>query len=460
MSRTFFWGLVLFPLGLIGCGGQKGDPASPAPRNPEVRLVHPQKKDIVRTVGQPGFVEAYEQTSIYPKVNGYIEKWNVDIGDRVTKNQLLTTIFVPELVEEHRLKIASVALDEILVEQANRMVEVADGNWKASIAKVTQTKADVIRYQAEVDRWKSEVTRLASLVEQRVVDKQVLDESTRQLRSNESSRDAALAAVTVSESDRIAKAAELAKARVDVAASKARVVVSQAAEKRLSALVGYLKLTSPFEGIVVVRNANTGDFVQGTTGDQTATGMSPDLSTSKGAPIYVIARTDIVRVFVDIPEMDANFVTQGNDAEVWIQAFQDMKIPAKVTRTSWALNVKTRTLRAEIDLPNEGAKLLPGMYAYGYVKVKRPGVMVLPTTCIGKRGDLMVGFLLKDGKAVQTTLRLGVSDGGLQEVIGREENGISRPIQSSDTFLMGDMTELTDGIAVKVLEDEKGSKKE
>ncbi len=458
MNRFIAGGLILGSSLLQGCGGTKGDSATPAPRQPEVRTVRPEKRNIVRVVGQPGFVEAYEQSSIFAKITGFIEQWKVDIGDKVTKNQLLASIYVPELIEEHKLKQATVSLDEILVAQARKMVDVADGQWKAAIAKVQQAQSDVGRFQAEVDRWKSETTRLAALVEQRVVDKQVQDESIRQLKSNEASRDAARSAVLVADAERVAQAAALAKAQVDVQAAQARVVVSMAAEKRLAALVSYLKLNSPYEGIVVVRNANTGDFVQGTTGDQTASSMSPDQSSSKGSPVYVIARTDIVRIFVDIPEMDANFVQKGTEAEVRVQAFQDLKIPASVTRTSWALNVRTRTLRAEIDLPNEGARLLPGMYAYGYVKIKRPGVLVLPATCIAKRGENQVGYLLRDGKAVETVLRLGVSDGEYQEIVGREENGQSKPIEGPDPFLQGDMSELTDGVVVKVVDNAKSSK--
>ena len=52
--------------------------------------------------------------------------------------------------------------------------------------------------------------------------------------------------------------------------------------------------------------------------------------------------------------------------------YRDEPIPGTVTRTSWALNVKSRTLRAEIDLPNPGSQILPGMYAYAEVIVERP----------------------------------------------------------------------------------------
>ena len=54
-------------------------------------------------------------------------------------------------------------------------------------------------------------------------------------------------------------------------------------------------------------------------------------------------------------------------------------MPAKVTRTVVGTsNVKSRTLRAEIDMPNTGLRLLPGMYAYGKVIIERKGVRALP----------------------------------------------------------------------------------
>ena len=74
----------------------------------------------------------------------------------------------------------------------------------------------------------------------------------------------------------------------------------------------------------------------------------------------MVDRTDIVRIFVDIPEQDANYVHVGTKATVLAKGYRDQPIPGSVTRTSWALNVKSRTLRAEIDLPNPKQPALAG----------------------------------------------------------------------------------------------------
>ncbi|MCX7394964.1 MAG: efflux RND transporter periplasmic adaptor subunit [Planctomycetales bacterium] len=438
-----------FVFSMAGCG-KVTEHAQPSPTMPEVTLVKAETRNILRTMGQPGFVEAYEQTSIFSKIPGYIETWNVDIGDKVKKNQLLATLFVPELLEEHGFKQATVALDKVLIDQAKRSVDSADGTLQAATAKVVKAKADVGKFEADVVRWQSEVKRLTDLVAQRVVDKQILDESTRQLRSAESARDASLASVIVADSERIACQANLAKAKVDVLAAEATVKVAEADEKRLAALVGYISIPSPYDGIVVLRNANTGDFVQAATGDQTARLNSPDQSSSRGAPIFAIARTDIVRIFVDVPEADANFVNIGTKAEVRVQAFNDMRIDAQVTRTSWALNVRSRTLRAEIDLINPDTKLLPGMYAYGYVKIERNNVMAIPTACITKRGDLTVAYTFKDGNSVELGLKLGASDGVWHEVLSVKNNDTWETLTGEELFLKGDLDELDNNAPVKV----------
>ena len=78
---------------------------------PALEVIHPQLRDIVRFVGQPSFVQSYERTSIYPKLTAFIEKWNVDIGDKVKKGDVLADLFVPELRELLGTKKATVGYD-------------------------------------------------------------------------------------------------------------------------------------------------------------------------------------------------------------------------------------------------------------------------------------------------------------------------------------------------------------
>src|SRR4029077_17751642 len=108
---------------------------------PIVRLVTPPLRTIVRVVGQPGFVDTYEQTAIYPKMTAYIEKWIVDIGDKVKKNDVLPTLFVPELLENFKTKKADVEVARQMIDLALKMEDVASAEVDAAKANVTQAKA-------------------------------------------------------------------------------------------------------------------------------------------------------------------------------------------------------------------------------------------------------------------------------------------------------------------------------
>jgi multidrug efflux pump subunit AcrA (membrane-fusion protein) len=555
----------LAAVALVGCGHEAKTKYPSVTTPPTVRLIQPETRNLLRTVGQPSFIVSYERTSIYPKMTAYIEKWVADIGDKVKKDDVLATLFVPELVENYGTKKAVVKLDEERIELAKKRVEVAAADVKAARAEVVETKAILGKYDAEVERWQVEIDRLAREAARTVVAPQILLESKNELKSNLAARDAARATIAKSEAELLSAEATLAKAKVDVAVAEADLAVAQSEERRLKAWVGYLTLTAPFDGVVAARNANTFDFVLPSTGDPTAMPDAPHLSPSgAAAPIYVIDRTDIVRVFIDIPEGDADYVhgsdlrlmptlkdvrelpstgremvvlarvqdalhvrifdsdskavvdakeTEmsdknakdldglkavlqdawgaprvspldkdrilailaamfgrtrvpiGTKGSVLVRAYRDDPIEGYVTRTSWALNVKSRTLRAEIDLPNPGSALLPGMYAYAKVIIERPGARTLPLDALTYSGDRTFCWLYKDGRAVRAEVRTGVSDGDWIEVTNLQrttaagdENGWV-PVDGSEQVILGDLSILADGGAVEVASEGRSGTK-
>jgi multidrug efflux pump subunit AcrA (membrane-fusion protein) len=456
---------LLAVLWTSGCHHEEEARYTSVAEPPTVRLIQPQMRNIVRVVGQPSFIEAYERTSIYPKLAGYIEKWRVDIGDQVKKDQVLATLYIPELVEEHGTKGATVGLDRERVALAKEVVEVASADVKAAQARVEEAKAELDRYQAEVNRWDSEVRRLRREVERGVVDPQVLLESTDQLKSSTASKDAAKATIMRTESELLSREAALAKAKVDVRVAEADLKVAESEEKRVGALVGYMTLPAPFDGVIVARNANTFDFVLPATGDPSADPHVPHLSPGGGAaPVYVVDRTDIVRVFVDVPEQDANFIRIGSKASVLARAYRDQPIAGNVTRTSWALNSKSRTLRAEIDLKNPGGRLLPGMYADAKVIIERPDVWALPVAALVYVGETTFCWNYEDGRARRAEIRTGVSDGewievtGLQVPAAASEADQWTPIDGKEQVILGDLSILSDGGPVTLAQESEPTK--
>ena len=342
---------------------------------------------------------------------------------------------------------------------------MADADLKEARARLEEARSILAKYQAEVDRWDSEVKRLQREVDRGVVDPQILLESTNQWKSTVAARDAAKATIAKAEAELLSSEAVLAKAKVDVEVAQADLEVAISDAKRLEAWVGYITLSAPYDGVIVARNANTGDFVVPAAGDLTAMERAPYLSPG-GTPhrsTWSTAPTSSA-IFVDIPEQDANYVHIGTKATVLAQAYSDEPIPGTVTRTSWALNVKSRTLRAEIDLPNPGSQLLPGMYAYAKVIIERPGVRALPVSALTYSGEKTFCWTYQDGHAVRTEIRTGVSDGQWIEVTKfkrRAESNVDdswASVTGSEQVILGNLSILTDGTPVMAAPGSSGPK--
>jgi RND family efflux transporter MFP subunit len=445
------------------CAAMAGCSKSPPPKEaihvrPGVHLVKPERKTLLRTTGQPGFIEAYEQTSLYPKVSGYISAWKVDIGDKITKGQVLAVISVPELEAEYREKKAQAALDVVMIQVAEEMVAVATENVKTATAQIGEARAAIAKSQADIDRWESEVTRLGSLTDAKVINQQILSESRKQLKANIAARDAAQASVLAAQATEAARKADVSKARVDVEAARARAKVTAETVQKLAALVSYTEIHAPYDGIVLIRNVNEGDYVQPSTGDSSGLRSIQDKANSKGTPLYVVARTDIVRIFLDVPEMDANGVGPGSPATVRIQAVDNGEFHTTVTRTSWGLYAQTRTLRAEVDLKNPTGLILPNMYAYGQVEVKRPNVWALPIETVVEIGNQNCCYIYDNGKAFQTPVQTGINDGKWVEITRKRTKGNWVPIDGKEQVIEADLSGITDGQGVRVeTEQDKGS---
>jgi HlyD family secretion protein len=455
MNRNWL-ALLLIPG--LACGCSKPDPAPVAPisLDPAVKLVHAQYRTVKRTVEQPGVIGAYERTALYAKVSGFVAKWNVDIGDRVKKGATVVELTAPELVAQHQQMEAQVELDRALVVQSRKQHLVAQRNVSAAGELVAQARADVKRYQADVQRWESEVKRLTALVGERVVDQQVLDETRRQLQSSQAALEASRAAVRTRDAQLQSSEATVEQIGATVSSAEAQVPVAMAEERRLAALVDYLTITAPYDAIVTARNVNSGDFVLPATGDPTQGAFSLGVSSGNATPLYLLNRIDPVLFIIGVPEADAAYVAKGSSARVRVPALANQEFPAKVTRTSWALNATSRTLQAQVELTNPKGRFLPGMYAYGSVLIERPDVRALPVAAITQIGNQTYCYVALDGKAVRTAVQTGVSDGSWVEATGKlvksagSSEGSWKPFDGSEDVIVGDLSGLSDGVPIHV----------
>src|ERR1700730_7531852 len=125
--------------------------------------------------------------------------------------------------------------------------------------------------------------------------------------------------------------------------------VAQANVKRLEELQGFEKIAAPFTGIVTARNIDNGTLVTSGSGQT--------------APLFRLAQTDVLRIYVTVPQTQSRSVAPGQSATVSVREIPDKTFNAKVVRTAGAIDPASRTLLTELQLPNEDGQLFPGMYA-------------------------------------------------------------------------------------------------
>ena len=246
---------------------------------------------------------------------------------------------------------------------------------------------------------------MSGLLADKAITRKALDEAQQSLRIAEAARREVAAKVVSAEAALAEKAARITKAHADQDSAEARLKVASADRERAQTMCLYTALRAPFDGIVAERNVNTGHFI--------AVGQA----TSK--PLFVIVRADLLRIFVDVPEVDAATVDMGSAALIRVPSLSGKAFSGQVARTSWVLSTGTRTLRAEVDVPNPDGKLRPGMYAYADLKVaERKDSLSLPKTAlVTHEGQPCCLRVDRSGHVVRTPLVTGLRAGNDVEIV-------------------------------------------
>jgi RND family efflux transporter MFP subunit len=190
----------------------------------------------------------------------------------------------------------------------------------------------------------------------------------------------------------------------NVDASRASVGVAEATVKRYADLQAFEKIVAPFAGVVTARHVDPGDLVA-------ADNMQREL--------FHVMRTDVLRVFVNVPQTYASTIKNGGAAEVYLRDNPGKKYAGKVTRTASALDPNSRTLLTEVQVQNDADELRPGMYLqvrFDFAKNFNP--VLIPTAALSIRdGAPRIGVLGSDNTVTYRSIDLGRDYGAEVEVI-------------------------------------------
>jgi RND family efflux transporter MFP subunit len=216
--------------------------------------------------------------------------------------------------------------------------------------------------------------------------------------------------------------------RASVETARASIRVNEAMVQRFSDLQGFEKIVAPFKGVITARNIDPGDLV---TADSTA------------RELFHLMRTDVLRVFVDVPQVFATGIQVGQEAVVYRREEPQKQYAGKVTRTADALNPNTRTLRTEVDVPNPDDALRPGMYLQVKFRFRREVYpMRVPAAALVLGGGApRVGVLDAQHAVHYRTVELGRDYGAEVEVLSGLNDGDTVVVHPGDALPEGTVVE-------------------
>jgi RND family efflux transporter MFP subunit len=190
-------------------------------------------------------------------------------------------------------------------------------------------------------------------------------------------------------------------------ANKAVVDADMANVRHYEALVSFEEVYAPFDGVIIARNTDIGDLI------------NSGSSTAPRTDLFDMVQPGTLRVYVNVPEEYSRGVKVGETgADIVLAEFPAQKFPGNLVRTADAINATTRTLLAEIDLPNPKGTLLSGSYAEVHLKISAQALtFLLPVNTLIFRSDTLQVGVVKNGKVTITDVTPGHDFGAEIEIV-------------------------------------------
>src|SRR5262245_40154440 len=403
--KLFFFIFVAVALAwtLAACGGgratgSQSQTTSQSAQIPTVNVTTVQSLELSRQIRLPGDLQAWQDTAVYAKVQGFVEEMNVDRGSLVKRGQLLVRLRAPELDNQRS--------------EAEARVRAAGSQRVEALARVSGIRAQ--RLEAEA--------KLAA------------DEATYQRLKSAAATPGVVAGNDLEVAQR---SVEAGKARIQLwqENEKAAQAQAQAMEEGERALreaalstqnIGsYLRVTAPFDGVIVERNASQGS-----------------LASPGGAPLLRLQQVSRLRLIVPVPEAEVASVKPGARINFNLPAFPGETFSGVVRRSSHSLDVKTRTMPVELDVANSSGRLAPGMFPEVIWPAQRPRPSLFaPPTAIATTTERAFVIRIRDGAVEWVDVKRGASMNhqgvDLVEIFGHLEPGDQIAVRGTDELRVG-----------------------
>jgi RND family efflux transporter MFP subunit len=215
--------------------------------------------------------------------------------------------------------------------------------------------------------------------------------------------------------------------------AQASLAAADANVKRLQKLEGFKQVVAPFNGVVTHRNVDVGDLI--------------DAGSSPGRALFTMAQVDPLRVYVYVPQSFSQRIKVGDQVDVTQNELPGQTFKGTVARTAGAIDVTTRTLQIEVNLPNRDGKLLAGAYVQVAIPVSgSSNALVVPSNVLLFRPEgTQVAVVGADGHVKLHTVTIGHDLGNSLEIM----SGIA----ATDSLVLNPADSLADNDAVTIIKD-------
>jgi RND family efflux transporter MFP subunit len=143
-------------------------------------------------------------------------------------------------------------------------------------------------------------------------------------------------------------------------------------------------------------------------------------------PLVKLSQDDLYRLVIPVPESSVRYIRVGDAVEVRVPAL-NRSFPGKVARFSLDVQEGTRTMHTEVDVPNPGRLLMPGMYAETTLTLEaRDNVLAVPLEAVSREGDrTSVDVVTSDRKVERRAVTIGLESSTDAEVVSGLAEGES-----------------------------------
>ncbi|MGC2238995.1 MAG: efflux RND transporter periplasmic adaptor subunit [Pyrinomonadaceae bacterium] len=443
INKFFIIAVLITSISLFGaaCSGSKAANnananANSAPAIVDVTTAQAVVKEIPTYFEATGNLASDAQTDVAPTVGGKIVAVNFDIGSYVNRGDVLVQLDNRD---------AQIRLEQARaqVEQQRKSVQQAEANVEQAIASLRQTQSrlgigdgetfnietfsQVKSIKAQLELAEKELTRTTRLLETGDVSRASYDQRKSQrdalLGQLDEARSNAAVAVKAIDTAR----AQVNTARTNVGIARAAVATAQTQVEQAQKAVTDTIIYAPISGYVAERTADLGEFVNPNT---------------PNAKVATIVRTSVLRLRIDVPEQSVGSVAVGQGISMQTSAYPDRNFAGTVVRISPSVNASSRTLVVEAEVENSGGLLKPGQFATVRIAQSQPKpAVMIPKTAVKAEGETNSVFVIKDGRAEQRTVKIGVLEGDLIE--------IQTGVQENESVAMSNLNVIYDGVAVR-----------